>query len=303
MVLEALDHAAEKARRISGEKKLTQNQGLMLLLALVGCVLIFLIDYVTVERYSFYFFYFMPIVCAAWFAGTRSAYLIAVLCSVTWYLARLNMDPPAETNILVWNSMIRFISFVFIAWTMNTLRSKQEKMRELQAKLENLLDLERNIARQCPLTGALNSRAFYEQLTQERSRCKRYSRPLSIVYIDLDGFKEMNDLHGHEFGDELLKKVVVVIKGCIRDVDLLARLGGDEFVILLPETEAEGAATCVQRIMETLKRDISKSTTISAGVVHYATCPETNEETVKVADQTMYEAKRSGKNKMVCKSV
>lgn len=275
----------------------------MFAMAAITAGLILVVDYWTVERYAVYLFYFMPIIISAWFVGKRSTYAMVLLCSGAWYLGRLNMEPSGEPQIELWNTTISFSSFAFIAWVMNLLAGKQKRMIELQKQLVNLLDLEKKISRRDPLTGALNSRAFYEKLTEERSRSKRYGHFMSLVYIDLDDFKALNDLHGHEFGDDLLKKVVAIVLGSIRNVDVLARLGGDEFVILLPETGMDGAQVCAQRIMDSLKREISQGTTISAGVIHFVSIPDTNEDVVRPADRAMYKAKKSGKDRMVCQVV
>lgn len=269
---------------------------------LLFCV-IFWADYITIERYSFYLFYFVPIVLAAWFMNAAGSYLMVVLCEAAWVAAAMKADAGTSTNVIVWNSVIRLISFTFIAFVMNSLRSKQWQMMYLQRQLEHMLQVEKNLAREDLLTGALNSRAFQEALTMERSRAKRYKHGMSLLYIDLDHFKEMNDLHGHEFGDELLKRIASKAQKCLREVDLFARLGGDEFVTLLPETDLKGAEACAQKIMKALAEDLSCGVTLSVGVVAFNNIPASNAETIRAADEAMYQAKKSGKNRYVSKSI
>jgi len=286
--------------KIAWVETLLQKKLPVFAVAMAGFVLIFRLDQSAAEKDAFYLFYYIPIILTAWFVGSRSAYLVALLCSWAWYQARMNLVIPPDLPIMLWNTLVRLASFAFIAWVMNLLKDKQQKMIALQAQLKKLLDREKQLARHDSLTGALNSRAFHEKLEEERNRSERYRRSMSMLYLDLDGFKKLNDTRGHECGDEVLKELVTTIQGKIRDVDVLARLGGDEFVVLLPETEMKGVQACAQRVMDAFKRSKSQGTTLSVGAVHYHLLPATNDEAVQAADQAMYKAKKSGKNKMVC---
>src|SRR5262249_5901959 len=115
---------------------------------------------------------------------------------------------------------------------------------------------ERLLARTDPLTGAANGRTFYEAVAAEAERARRADRPLTLAYLDLDDFKQLNDRLGHAAGDAALLRVVQTVQAHLRGSDLLARLGGDEFALLLPETEAEGAAALLVRVQRLVAEEM-----------------------------------------------
>lgn len=152
------------------------------------------------------------------------------------------------------------------------------------------------------LTMLYNHRHFYNRLEQEFSRATRYGEPLSLIFFDLDDFKRINDTYGHTLGDEVLKKIGIIMKSVARESDLPARYGGDEFAVILPNTTAEGAYDVANRLNATI-REIrfdelnGETVTISSGV---ATFDNTNRQTferlVRLADAAMYRAKAQGKD-------
>jgi diguanylate cyclase (GGDEF)-like protein len=148
------------------------------------------------------------------------------------------------------------------------------------------------------LTGALNRRSFYNEMNREMHRSKRYARQMTIVCLDLDNFKAVNDIQGHMAGDEVLKSVADSLKGSLRIIDKIARLGGDEFAILLPETDEKGAKILLPRIYKIIIEQMqaaNNNITISIGCLTCVNCTDI-EDIIKEADKLMYEAKRSGKN-------
>jgi diguanylate cyclase (GGDEF)-like protein/PAS domain S-box-containing protein len=179
--------------------------------------------------------------------------------------------------------------------TEQALKVSEEK---LQAALEN----EKRVSRVDFLTRIPNRRTFYEAVESESKRARRYQRAMTLAYIDVDKFKEVNDLFGHSVGDDLLKLIGAEIQSSIRSTDMVARLGGDEFAILLPETNAEGAATAMAKVQSRLQeaaRQQNWTVTFSVGVVTFANALESVEEMIKRADGLMYEVKRKGKSAMV----
>jgi len=147
------------------------------------------------------------------------------------------------------------------------------------------------------LTEVFNCKTFYQALELEISRAKRHLRPVSLLVIDLDNFKGVNDQHGHLAGDGVLKQVAQAIKGCLRQEDWVCRYGGDEFAVILPgvgEEEGEGIA---QRIKDYLEQRSLFGVTVSIGVATTRT-DLTERILVHKADQAMYEAKRLGKNRV-----
>jgi diguanylate cyclase (GGDEF)-like protein len=160
--------------------------------------------------------------------------------------------------------------------------------------LRSTLEREAQNARIDPLTGAPNTRAFYEAAEMQISMLKRYQRPFSILYLDIDDFKELNDTHGHSAGDSALKTVVHTLRQDLRGGDTIARLGGDEFVILLTEADARAAEIVSSRVQSTIRSKLTL--TCSMGVITCVSPPRSVDELVRKADNLMYEAKRLGKD-------
>jgi len=162
-------------------------------------------------------------------------------------------------------------------------------------KLEHMAVLDK-------LTGAHTRGAFLEAGEKEKSRALRKRHPLSLVMVDLDNFKRVNDLHGHNTGDFVLKKVAGLVKNAVRSYDVFGRWGGDEFVLLLPETDVAGAA----RVAEKLRRRIGEDSalqalqvTASIGVYQVEDLEEHLPGIIEKADRKMYAAKEGGRNQVV----
>jgi len=145
------------------------------------------------------------------------------------------------------------------------------------------------------LTGLFNRHKLQDSLDTEVERAKRYSRPLSIIMIDMDKLKIINDTYGHAAGDEALKLVSRSIQRSIRKVDLGTRFGGDEFIVLLPEADSEEAAAVAKRIREAILAVEFESgkLSVSMGVVQWHSGFDTTKDFVHAADEAMYLAKRS----------
>lgn len=153
------------------------------------------------------------------------------------------------------------------------------------------------------LTGLPNRSMFYERLRQEVSRSRRRNKPLSLFFLDLDRFKEINDTLGHETGDELLKEVARRLQEAVREYDIAARIAGDEFTVILPELDLpQEALPVAERIIHALSEPVEVSgnelrVTTSVGVCFYPENGETPEDLVKNADDAMYQAKARGRNR------
>lgn len=165
--------------------------------------------------------------------------------------------------------------------------------------LENQLE---NLAHFDALTGLPNRVLFDDRLKLALAYAKREKKMLAVMFIDLDLFKEINDLHGHEVGDLVLKQVAGRLNSCIRESDTVARLGGDEFVILLPMLDAKGDAVLVaNKIVKAISQPIiavqtSLHVTSSIGIAIYPQHGVDEKLLMLNADMAMYQAKRNGKN-------
>lgn len=155
------------------------------------------------------------------------------------------------------------------------------------------------------LTGLYNRRFFASALKLEVRRSRRYGLDLSLVMLDLDGFKKVNDEHGHGYGDEVLRRVGRVVRKATRDSDMACRYGGEEFSIILPETERLGAHAVAERIRRrTASLDdegddrLALSVTVSGGVACFPADARDADDLVVRADQALYRAKESGRDRI-----
>jgi diguanylate cyclase (GGDEF)-like protein len=145
-----------------------------------------------------------------------------------------------------------------------------------------------------PLTGLFNRHKLNEVLELEVERAKRYGRRLSVIMLDMDGMKQINDTYGHPAGDEVLRRVAWAIRSQVRRVDLATRYGGDEFLIVLPEAGLDEARTIGQRICAEITRQGFQEIrfSASAGVAEWVPHLETPEEFLQVVDRSLYRSKR-----------
>jgi diguanylate cyclase (GGDEF)-like protein len=155
------------------------------------------------------------------------------------------------------------------------------------------------------LTGLINNKYFHEVLETELSRAKRYKSSISLIFADIDHFKQVNDTYGHLAGNHVLKVVSQFFQGQIRTSDIVARYGGGEFGIILPETPIDGAVVAMERIRKKISElqidyeNKKLSITLSFGIVCFNPGQDVSiGELIKSADNALYEAKRSGRNKL-----
>jgi diguanylate cyclase (GGDEF)-like protein len=231
-------------------------------------------------------FYLIPIALVTWFTKRLFGLILSILSASTWLIADLTSGATYScADIPYWNAVARLGSFFILTCILSALNSTLKKEKEFSR-----IDF---------LTGVRNRRYFIELVNMEINRIRRYKHPFTMVCIDLDNFKTVNDCFGHTTGDNLLRLVARVIQENIRLTDTLARLGGDEFAILLPETGRDVAEVIMQKVQK-INLDIMRRhgwpVTLSIGVVTFTSSPSTVDETLRIADRLMYTAKNNGKN-------
>ena len=184
-------------------------------------------------------------------------------------------------------------------------------------KFELADDLEASFQRQLseavlrePLTGLYNRRHFRERFSAELAAAARHGRALSLLLVDIDHFKKINDEHGHVYGDKVLQMVAGILANLVRIEDVVARYGGEEFVVLAREADIKGATVLAERLRSGVERarcladgkelsvTVSIGVTISIGLVQ-ASVEMTQEELIKAADEALYTAKQQGRNRVV----
>jgi diguanylate cyclase (GGDEF)-like protein len=156
------------------------------------------------------------------------------------------------------------------------------------------------------LTGLHNSRYLRDALHRETKRALRYRRPLSVLFMDLDGFKRVNDTHGHLCGSRTLVEAAAIIRACARESDVVARYGGDEFVLVLPDTPSAGAVVVARRVRDRLAAHrflqplhLDVRLTVSVGIACLPDVTQVPEELLRAADEAMYRVKERGKNDFI----
>lgn len=159
-----------------------------------------------------------------------------------------------------------------------------------------------------PLTGVGNRVALEQSLARETELTRRHGQPMSIVMLDMDHFKNLNDSHGHQAGDAALKATALLLKEQLRNVDMVFRFGGEEFILVLSNTSTEAAAVVAERIRAAIQNlrllvgDKQVRLSASLGYGTYKQC-ESQEDLLRRVDQALYQAKREGRNRMQAASV
>jgi diguanylate cyclase (GGDEF)-like protein len=246
-------------------------------------------DFWTGHEIAFSLFYLIPIVLVTWFTGRKPGLVIGLASAIVWFAADILAGQIYSRPIIgYWNAAVRLIFFVVIVLLLPALKE---------------LGREKEMARTDDLTGVANRRFFFELLQKELNRSRQTQTPFAVVYIDIDGFKTVNDQWGHRVGDELLCAVAHQARQHLRKMDVIARVGGDEFVLLFPELDQEAAQIVVSKIQLALLNEMQRNhwpVTFSIGVLTCYDAHITADESIKRADELMYSVKKNGKNGIAC---
>lgn len=263
---------------------------LSFLVVVATTVAVIVLDRVTGPRQSVLPLYAVLVAWTAWSLGLLPGLLVALGVSSTW----LVLNAIAIDGVGVWNAIARFGALSLLAY-----------LAAMHRLVSAALTAVARFASTDILTGALNRRALAAAVLREVARCRRERAPLSVLYFDLDRFKEVNDSEGHAAGDALLAAVAQTTQDLLRTTDVLARVGGDEFVVLLPAAALDEARRVAERIRAGVEAVGCRThaVTASIGLVTWYSLPATPDALLERADHAMYEAKRQGGNRVVANSV
>jgi len=260
-------------------------------LGLAGVVLLAVagVDLATGTEINLFALYFVPVAIVSWQLGRRPGIAAAAVCAVVWLVADLaGARREAGFGLAAVNALVEAAAFATVAWLVSGNRAALQR--------------ERALARRDPLTRLDNGLAFRDRAGHELARSRRTGRPLVLAYLDLDGFKAVNDARGHAAGDDVLRTVAGEIRRRCRGTDTAARLAGDEFALLLPDTDAAGARTVLEELRSAVAGAMKvrgHPVTASVGAICFARPPLAVEALLQSADALMYEAKRAGKDRVV----
>ncbi len=244
----------------------------------------------------------------AWFAESSLAFLLSAPWSHIWWLAHLIFTSGfLALSYAVAQSYLSTRSFSVVysyADLIDQINAEKARAEHALAQLQEANEqLSQEVATDV-LTGVTNRRGFMIRAEHEWKRMDRTHSPLSVLVIDLDHFKQINDRHGHAAGDQVLKAFSSRAHTALRPTDLLARVGGEEFAVLLPDTGIEGARFVGERVRHAIQgrpfalRDCDLRLTVSIGAAEARRDAESFQDCLKVADQRMYRAKQAGRNRV-----
>jgi diguanylate cyclase (GGDEF)-like protein len=258
------------------------------LAVLLACGLGFAANYFTSPQLDYGAVFLVPCIAASWYLGSAAGLATVALSAAAWFTVMLLQGPAAEPWVILTNTVSRFSLFLVVAALVASVRRLMQRLAEL--------------SRLDALTGLANRREFHARCEHDLAVASRSGSPTSLVFIDLDHFKDVNDRLGHAAGDEVLRMVASALSAAARRSDLAARLGGDEFALLLLGSDAQAARRIADKARAALHAAFSARelpVTLSVGI---ACSPESGarcDELLAAADRAMYAAKAAGKDAVV----
>jgi len=261
-----------------------------LLLFALPTALVGLLDLATGPDYGLSIVYLVPVVLAGVLRGPRAGAAIGCEAAGLWLWAEALTHTQAPALANAWNGLSRLVIYVAMGVGAGVMRADRERLKELARR-------ERELARTDPVTGLGNRRAFDEQLKADLARARRDERPLAVMLLDLDNFKNINDTKGHAAGDHVLAEIAEALRHTLREGDSLARIGGDEFAAVLWGVDGTGAKRVGERalgvVQEVAARYPGAGLGVSIGIAGDSGAEP--KALLGAADQALYRAKARGK--------
>ncbi|AVZ85935.1 GGDEF domain-containing protein [Acinetobacter sp. WCHA45] len=274
------------------ERLFAHNPMIRRLLILLITAVLGMIDLATGYEYSFSVFYLLPVSIAAWYDQFKITALTIMLSGMTWLIADIHAGHHySNTFIPLWNAFVRLGFFSIVAFLLINVRKNWQEMK--------------NLAMKDQLTSLDNSRALDIEYRILRKLNFRKQSLFAVGIIDLDGFKAVNDTHGHHRGDEVLLQFSQILKKSCRSSDIVARLGGDEFAIILLDIDETQAYLCDHHLRTLFAEsglNQKYGVDFSMGLAILSELPENLEDATKTADQLMYQSKSLGKSQTTIQS-
>jgi diguanylate cyclase (GGDEF)-like protein len=270
--------------------------------AIVGALAaVGVLDYRTGPWLSLSILYVMLVLAAAWWLGRGPALLAGLTAGVAWFEAEAFGRRGEPRLDLMWNAGTRLIMLVAMAAMVVRIRTDRRRLSQVNARLGELLSGAEHLARTDALTGLPNRRAADETLKRLAAHAGRQVSPLSVVMLDLDHFKQINDIHGHDQGDRALAAVGETLRSTLRASDFAARYGGEEFIVLLPDTDRDAARDVAEKLRLAIQEtEVTHVGPLSAsfGVAVMPADATEIEQLIRKADRALYSAKADGRNRV-----
>ncbi len=217
------------------------------------------------------------------------------------HFEHLVADSRHDSNPLMIEYRLLYDEYCALNHRAQLLEKEKNSLKTQLGEMDRSLDLATRID---PMTGLANRRDIMEKMERELSRSERHQRAFSVMLVDLDNFKQLNEKYGYNDGDDVLVEVARVLMSCVRNEDVCARWGGEEFLFLLTETNLDGASTLARKVLDSIAMTEFKANrpgiriTASIGLCEYK-AGQSIYECVTRADQALREAKQGGKNRYV----
>jgi diguanylate cyclase (GGDEF)-like protein len=246
---------------------------------------------------GFMFFMFAPLLLFAGFSWRLNLCYTLLAAGIPHLLALVDFAQGFQHQhyaVLIWPTAI-LMTLVHLATATSYLH---------RYELETALELASNTD---PMTGVSNRRHFMPLLRQEIARGQRFEHHASLLMLDIDHFKSVNDTYGHPTGDMVICALADICRGASRAIDVVTRLGGEEFAIMLPDTDTQGALAVAERVRATVERTLMTSLvgvtfrfTVSIGIAEQVPEDTSEDNLIEMADAALYQAKLSGRNRVAC---
>ena len=218
----------------------------------------------------------------------KQFFIIAGLFIICFVLFRIAFDNESIELIKYLGSLFSVVGLIY------TLRTSQNNTK--------LIDVLKDEAMHDGMTGLLNHKFFEKRLDEEIERSNRYNETMTLLFLDLDNFKRINDTHGHQYGDYVLKITASIIQDNVRNIDIVSRYGGEEFSVVLVNANKKVSLKTAERIRKEIENfkfnqnNIKERLTISIGMGEFPSDANNKEDIIKYSDSKMYIAKKDGKN-------